>query len=122
MRRTGSTTGSVEVVEKEGIEFTLTRGSPPSISTFEEALEEIKSMCEAQFGHLVAEEVVEKDGIEFSVIRGLPPLLSWRWYVTFGAHMLPLLSYVEASSNFVESLEQLMVRQLMPGQHRPQTL
>ena len=39
-----------EVVEKEGIEFTLTRGSPPSISTSEQALEEIKSMYEAQFG------------------------------------------------------------------------
>ena len=36
---------------------------------FEQALKEIKSMYEAQFGHLVAEEVVEKDGIEFSVIR-----------------------------------------------------
>ena len=50
-----------EVVEKDGIEFTLTRGSPPSISTFEQALDEIKSVYEAQFGHSVAEEVVEKD-------------------------------------------------------------
>ena len=50
-----------EVVEKEGMEFTLTRGSPPSISTFEQALEEIKSRYEAQFGHLIAEEVDEKD-------------------------------------------------------------
>ena len=83
MRRTGSTTGSAEVVEKDGIEFTLIRGSPPSISTFEQALEEIKSMYEAQFGHLVAEEVVEKDGIEFSAIRGLPPCF-------LGAGMLPL--------------------------------
>ena len=59
------------MVEKEGIEFTLTRGSPPSISTFEQALEDIKSMYEAQFGHLVAEEVVEKDGITLDEIKSL---------------------------------------------------
>ena len=59
-----------EVVEKEGIEFTLTRGSPPSISTFEQALEEIKSVYEAQFGHSVAEDVFENNGIECSFTRG----------------------------------------------------
>jgi len=45
-----------EVVEQDGIELIFTRGSPPSISTLEQALDEIKSMYEEQFGDYVVEE------------------------------------------------------------------
>ena len=49
-----------DVVEKDGIEFSVTRGSPPSISTLEQALGEIKSMYAEKFGHSVAEKWLSK--------------------------------------------------------------
>ena len=72
-----------EVVEKEGIEFTLTRASPPAISTFEQALEEIKSMYEAQFGHLVLRKLLRRTALSsVSFVDYLHCFL--------GAGMLPL--------------------------------
>ena len=65
-----------EVAEKDGMEFIVTRGSPPSMSVLEQTLGEIKSMYEEKFGHSITEEVVEKDGIKFILTRGALPSIS----------------------------------------------
>ena len=46
--------------EEDGIKFIVTRGSPPLLSTLEQALAEIKHAYKEKFGHSVSEEVVEK--------------------------------------------------------------
>ena len=65
-----------EAAEKDGMEFIVTRGSPPSMSVLEQTLGEIKSMYEEKFGHSITEELVEKDGIKFSLIHVALPSIS----------------------------------------------
>ena len=65
-----------EAADKDGMEFTVTRGSPPSMSVLEQTLGEIKSMCKEKFGHSITEEVVQKDGIKFILTHVALPSIS----------------------------------------------
>merc|ERR1719265_2531902 len=74
-------------VEKDGIKWVVTRGTPPTMSQLEEQLAEVKSLYKAKYGEDVDDEeeeeeddqeakCVEKDGIKWVVTRGSPPTLS----------------------------------------------
>merc|ERR1712224_1173131 len=66
-----------EYVEKDGLKWVVTRGSPPSMSRLEDQLAEVKSLYKAKYGEDVDDEeeaeeeddeqetkYVEKDGLE----------------------------------------------------------
>merc|ERR1712196_95304 len=75
-------------VEKDGINWVVTRGSPPKMSQLEDQLAEVKSLYKAKYGEDVDDEeaeeeedeqetkYVEKDGIKWMVTRGSPPKMS----------------------------------------------
>merc|ERR1712224_1070167 len=78
-------------VEKDGLKWVVTRGSPPSMSQLEDQLAEVKSLYKAKYGEDVDEEeeedveeeedeqetkYVEKNGIKWVVTRGSPPSMS----------------------------------------------
>merc|ERR1711869_182346 len=74
-------------VEKDGIKWVVTRGSPPSMSRLEDQLAEVKSLYKAKYGEDVDDEeeeeddaeetkYVEKDGLKWVVTRGSPPSMS----------------------------------------------
>jgi len=74
-------------VEKDGLKWVVTRGSPPSMSDLEEQLAEVKSLYKAKYGEDVDNEeedeedeqetkYVEKDGLKWVVTRGSPPEMS----------------------------------------------
>merc|ERR1719408_860646 len=77
-------------VEKDGISWVVTRGSPPTMSQLEDQLAEAKSMYKMKYGEDVDDEedeedeqpnehqtnYVEKDGISWVVTRGRPPTMS----------------------------------------------
>jgi len=76
-------------VEKDGLKWVVTRGSPPSMSRLEDQLAEVKSLYKAKYGEDVDDEeeaeeeddeqetkYVEKDGLKWVVTRGSPPLMS----------------------------------------------
>merc|ERR1719265_926979 len=74
-------------VEKDGIKWVVTRGTPPTMSQLEEQLAEVKSLYKAKYGEDVDDEeeeeeddqeakCVEKDGMKWVVTRGSPPTVS----------------------------------------------
>merc|ERR1711937_32753 len=74
-------------VEKGGLEWVVTRGSPPSMLKLEDQLAEVKSLFKAKYGEDVDDEeeeeddaeetkYVEKDGLKWVVTRGSPPSMS----------------------------------------------
>jgi hypothetical protein len=74
-----------ETVEKDGIKWVVTRGSPPTMSQLEDRLGDVKALYKAKFGEDVddedeededEQETVEKDGINWVVTRGSPPSMS----------------------------------------------
>jgi predicted phosphodiesterase len=72
-----------ETVEKDGIKWVVTRGSPPTMSQLDDRLADVKALYKAKFGEDVddedeedEQETVEKDGIKWVVTRGSPPTMS----------------------------------------------
>jgi hypothetical protein len=65
-----------DIVEEDGIKFSVTRGVSPSMFSLEQSLNDVKGLFSDKFGHSIQEEVVEEDGIKFSVTRGATPTLS----------------------------------------------
>merc|ERR1712118_358429 len=75
-------------VEKDGLKWVVTRGSPPSMSKLEDRLAEVKSLYRAKYGEDVDDEeeeeeeyeeeikYVEKDGLKWVVTRRSPPSMS----------------------------------------------
>merc|ERR1712193_387914 len=74
-------------VEKDGLKWVVTWGSPPSMSKLEDQLAEVKSLYKAKYGEDVDDEeeeeddaeetkYVEKDGLKWVVTRGSPPSMS----------------------------------------------
>merc|ERR1711937_953499 len=79
-------------VEKDGLKWVVTRGSPPSMSQLEDQLAQVKSLYKAKYGEDVDEEeadeeeeeeeyeeeikYVEKDGLKWVVTRRSPPSMS----------------------------------------------
>merc|ERR1711869_51907 len=74
-------------VEKDGIKWVVTRGSPPSMSRLEDQLADVKCLYKAKYGEDVDDEeeeeedeeetkYVEKDGLKWVVTRGSPPSMS----------------------------------------------
>merc|ERR1719191_103962 len=69
-------------VEKDGLKWVVTRGSPPSMSKLEDRLAEVKSLYKAKYDEDVDDEeeeetkYVEKDGLKWVVTRGSPPSMS----------------------------------------------
>merc|ERR1712072_466423 len=75
-------------VEKDGIKWVVTRGSPPSMSRLEDQLAEVKSLYKEKYGEDDDDEeeeeeddeqetkYVEKDGMKWVVTRGSPPSMS----------------------------------------------
>merc|ERR1719217_201570 len=73
-------------VEKDGMNWAVTRGKPPNMSKLESHLTEVKSLYKAKFGEDVDDEeeeeeeeetkYVEKDGMKWVVTRGKPPTIS----------------------------------------------
>merc|ERR1712224_280066 len=79
--------GETEYVEKDGLKWVVTRGSPPSMSQLEDQLADVKSLFKAKYGEDVDDEedeeedeeetkYVEKDGLKWVVTRGSPPSMS----------------------------------------------
>merc|ERR1712100_937148 len=78
--------GETKYVEKDGLKWVVTRGSPPTMSQLEDQLADVKSLYKAKFGEDVDEEeeeeneeetkYVEKDGLKWVVTRGSPPTMS----------------------------------------------
>merc|ERR1719420_1016404 len=74
-------------VEKDGMKWIVTRGSPPTMSQLEDRLAEAKFLYKAKYGEDVDDEeeeeedeqetkYVEKDGMKWVVTRGIPPTVS----------------------------------------------
>merc|ERR1719265_512297 len=74
-------------VEKDGINWTVTRGRAPTMSQLEDQLQQIKSLYKAKFGEDVDDDddededmdettYVEKDGLNWTVTRGRAPTMS----------------------------------------------
>jgi len=69
--------------EKDGVMWTVVRGTPPTMSQLEEYISDIKDLYKARFGEDVDSEdtednagKVEKDGIMWTVSRDAPPSIS----------------------------------------------
>jgi len=67
----------LDSVEKDGITWVVSSGSPPRHSKLEDSLAEVKTLYKRKFGKDVdsdsEDSTVEKDGIIWAVTRGSPP-------------------------------------------------
>merc|ERR1719191_1656431 len=79
----------IQLVEKDGVTWEVTRGRPPTMSQLEDKLAEVKSLYKTKYGEDVDDEDdekeqaeesevqnVEKDGLTWEVTRGRPPTMS----------------------------------------------
>merc|ERR1712224_233636 len=73
-------------VEKDGLKWVVTRGSPPNMSQLEDQLAEVKSLYKAKYDEDVDDDeeeedeaetkYVAKEGLKWVVTRGSPPSMS----------------------------------------------
>merc|ERR1719491_2845894 len=69
----------LEVIETEGIQWTVTRGAPTPLASLEDKLGDVKALYKAKTGHDVdteSDDEIEADGIQWKVTRGAPPSLA----------------------------------------------
>ena len=58
------------------MDWIMTRGTPPPLSTLEEKLEEMKALSAAKAGDTWDCEYVPHDGINWIIVRGVAPSTS----------------------------------------------